>query len=289
MAEQKESSVLFSLQELMNLEKSRVLEEEQDRKHRLEAEARARLDAEQRVRDAEQARLHAEENRRRDDELRRRLEDAQIEAAKLAEIEARRLEQQHLLEMAALAKQREHEKEIQQIAAARPKGLPRSVLATVVAAMVAALFAVIFIAFVQPVQAAKEAVKRAEIASASDDPAQWDVADGQIAIARDKDPTNKDIPLVAAKVKGKRDALQAKKDAADAENAQKLKSLQDEVAKKQKELDGSKTEADRKALEKDIAKLQGQIKATPPPAAAPASGKVCKDVPGCPLCPKICK
>ena len=47
MAEQKESSVLFSLKELMNLEENRIKEEEQekDRRARADAERKAREDA----------------------------------------------------------------------------------------------------------------------------------------------------------------------------------------------------------------------------------------------------
>lgn len=293
MAEHKESSVLFSLQELMNLEKSRVLEEEQDRHRRAEAEARAKLEAELRAREAEESRMRAEESRRRDEELRRRLDEAQIEAAKEAEIERRRLEQHHLLEMAALARQRAHEKEIQQIAAARPQGLPRSAMVAAVLAMVAAVFALVFLAFVQPVQAAKDAVQRAQVLAASDDPSQWDLAEGQLAIARDKDPKNPDTLAVADKVKAKRDALKAKKDAAEAEAAANLKALQDKIAQQEIALRDGKSEAERlearQKLDELKGQLKGQLKGAPRAGAPAAPAKNCKDVPGCPLCPKICK
>ena len=60
MAEQKESSVLFSLKELMNLEEDRIRQEESARKAKQEAELQARLDAERRQREEEEARLAIE-------------------------------------------------------------------------------------------------------------------------------------------------------------------------------------------------------------------------------------
>ena len=53
MAEQKESSVLFSLKELMSLEEDRIKQEEDDRKRKEQAEQQARLDAERRAREEE--------------------------------------------------------------------------------------------------------------------------------------------------------------------------------------------------------------------------------------------
>lgn len=281
----KESSVLFSLQELMNLEKSRVLEEERDKQRRLEAEARARLEAEQRAREAEESRLRAEEERRRNEEMRRRLEDAQIEAAKEAEIERRRLAERHELEMAALARQREHEKELEAIAAARPKGVPRSILAAVGVAMLAAAAAIVFLAFVQPVNAAKEAVQRAQVAAASDDPKQWVQAYSQLAIAKEKDPKNPDIAAVEATLKGKRDALAAKQKAESDANDAKIKAAQEEIDKLQKQLAASKDAAEQKLLKDKIDGLKPKATPTPGPVTPKTN---CKEVPGCPLCPKVC-
>src|SRR5579862_5754085 len=65
MSEQKESSVLFSLKELMNLEEDRIKQEESARQRQVAAEAQARVDAERRARDEEDARIKAEDDRRR--------------------------------------------------------------------------------------------------------------------------------------------------------------------------------------------------------------------------------
>ena len=59
MSEQKESSVLFSLKELMNLEEDRIKQEEETKRATAEAAERARLDSERRSRDEEEARIRA--------------------------------------------------------------------------------------------------------------------------------------------------------------------------------------------------------------------------------------
>src|SRR6478736_5443554 len=61
MAEQKESSVLFSLKELMSLEENRIKEEEADKEAVARAEAEAKAAAERAAREAEERRLRMEE------------------------------------------------------------------------------------------------------------------------------------------------------------------------------------------------------------------------------------
>lgn len=112
MAEQKESSVLFSLKELMNLEEDRIKKEEDERKRVEEAETQARLDAERRARDEEERKLRADEERRRSEEQRSREEATRLEAIRQGEIEKARLEQEQVARMEALKRQQEHEKEL---------------------------------------------------------------------------------------------------------------------------------------------------------------------------------
>jgi colicin import membrane protein len=112
MAEQKESSVLFSLKELMNLEEDRIKQEEEEKKRRAEAEIQARADAERRAREQEQARLQAEEDRRRNEELRKKEEAARIDAIRHGEIEKARIEAEQRAKMEALTKQQEHERHL---------------------------------------------------------------------------------------------------------------------------------------------------------------------------------
>jgi colicin import membrane protein len=112
MAEQKESSVLFSLKELMNLEEDRIKQEADEKKRRADSEVQSRLDAERRAREQEQARLLAEEDRRRNDELRKREEAARLEAIRHAEIEKARVEAEQRARMEAMTQQQEHERQL---------------------------------------------------------------------------------------------------------------------------------------------------------------------------------
>jgi colicin import membrane protein len=112
MAEQKESSVLFSLKELMNLEEDRIKQESEEKKRRAETEAQTRLEAERRAREQEQARLTAEEERRRNEDLRKREESARIDAIRHAEVEKARVEAEQRARIEAMSKQQEHERQL---------------------------------------------------------------------------------------------------------------------------------------------------------------------------------
>lgn len=112
MAEQKESSVLFSLKELMSLEEDRIKQEDDDRKRKEAAEAAAREDAERRQREAEEARLRAEDERRRQEDQRQREEQARVEAIRQGEVEKARAEAENQARLRALGQQQEHERQI---------------------------------------------------------------------------------------------------------------------------------------------------------------------------------
>lgn len=103
MAERRENSVLFSLNELRNIEQDRVRSEEEAERQRIEAERRAREEEIRRAKEAEEAKRRAEEDRiRRDQEEKERVvreqelrlkeseRRAQIEAA--AKLEQARIE-----------------------------------------------------------------------------------------------------------------------------------------------------------------------------------------------------
>ena len=103
MAERRENSVLFSLNELRNIESDRVRGEEEAERARIEAERRAREEEIRRAKEAEEAKRRAEEDRiRRDIEEKERIvrenelrlkeseRRAQIEAA--AKLEQARIE-----------------------------------------------------------------------------------------------------------------------------------------------------------------------------------------------------
>jgi colicin import membrane protein len=112
MAEQKESSVLFSLKELMNLEEDRIKQEEQEKRRQEDAANNARMDAERRSREEEESRSRAEENRRRAEEQRVREDHARVDAIRQAEIERARLEAENAARLEQLRHQQEHERHI---------------------------------------------------------------------------------------------------------------------------------------------------------------------------------
>jgi colicin import membrane protein len=65
MAERRENSVLFSLNELRNIEQDRVKSEEEAERARIEAERRAREEEIRRAKEAEEAKVRAEQERQR--------------------------------------------------------------------------------------------------------------------------------------------------------------------------------------------------------------------------------
>jgi colicin import membrane protein len=115
MSEQKESSVLFSLKELMSLEEDRIRSEEAEKAAAAAAAEKARLEAERQAREAEEARMRAEDERRRLDELRSREENARLEAIRQAEIEKARVEAEQRARLEAMAAQQQHEHKLAQL------------------------------------------------------------------------------------------------------------------------------------------------------------------------------
>jgi colicin import membrane protein len=113
MSEQKESSVLFSLKELMNLEEDRIRKEDDDRRRKEEAELQAKMEAERRQRAEEEARMQAEEQRRRAEEQRAREEAARLEAIRHAEVEKARLDAENAARIEAMRHQQEHERQLE--------------------------------------------------------------------------------------------------------------------------------------------------------------------------------
>lgn len=112
MAEQKESSVLFSLKELMNLEEDRIRQEEDQKRRAEEEAARARAEAERRVREEEEARIRAAEEKRRGEEQRSREEAARLEAIRHAEVEKARLDAENAARIEQMRHQQEHERQL---------------------------------------------------------------------------------------------------------------------------------------------------------------------------------
>lgn len=113
--EKQESSVLFSLKELMSLEEDRIKQEDADKQRAADDERRAREADELRRRQEEEARLAAEEERRRQEEQRKREEEARLEAIRHAEIEKKRIEAERAAQLEAMSKQQEHARQLAMI------------------------------------------------------------------------------------------------------------------------------------------------------------------------------
>ncbi len=137
MSEQKESSVLFSLKELMSLEEDRIRTEEADKAARVRADEEARRAAELAARQAEESRIYAEEERRRAEDQRQREEAARLEAIRQAEVERARLEAEGQARIAAMAAQQSHERQLAAIKTDEGKKSLRNILIGVVVAVLA--------------------------------------------------------------------------------------------------------------------------------------------------------
>jgi colicin import membrane protein len=116
MAEIKESSVLFSLNQLMSLEQQRLREENEAAARKARIERETRLALELRAREEEAARLHAERERRRSEEAREREEAARLEAIRQAAVETARIEAEQRARLEAMETQQRHERELARMA-----------------------------------------------------------------------------------------------------------------------------------------------------------------------------
>ena len=108
MSTQKESSVLFSLHELMDLERERIEAERAERERTIQAVAEATAAEERRKIEAEYARARAVEDAKRSELERERAESARLEAMKLAEIHRAKADADHWAKLEAARQEHEH-------------------------------------------------------------------------------------------------------------------------------------------------------------------------------------
>ncbi len=128
--EKKESSVLFSLRELQQIEEERVSEEEEAARRAEEERIRNKMEAERRAREEEEARMRAEQDAERMAQEARDRQQRE-EALRLQEAETRaRIEAQQALE----AQRLHHEMEARKIEASKKR--PTALIATAVALVV---------------------------------------------------------------------------------------------------------------------------------------------------------
>lgn len=117
----KESSVLFSLKELMTLEEDRLKKEEDTRLATIRASEAAQAEADRRTRDAEAARMRAEADRKLHEEVRAREEAARLEAMRQAEVERARVEAESRGRLEQMARTQAHERELAALAQDKKK------------------------------------------------------------------------------------------------------------------------------------------------------------------------
>lgn len=142
MGSKRESSVVFSLQRLLELERDRVDEEAENERRRVEAERAAREQARQRMNE-ERERAEREKRERDEAERRRQLEGAaRIEAIRQAELERVRMESEHRarLEAERISREQAHERALVD-SARRHKHNVRLAFVLMVAAASLCLFA----------------------------------------------------------------------------------------------------------------------------------------------------
>lgn len=112
MSEDEESSVLFSLKELMSIEEDRIKSEDDEKEAAEAAAEQARIQAEQQARAEEAARIQAEEERRMQEEARAREEAARVQAIHQAEMAKAQAEAEQQARMQQMAAQQEHERKL---------------------------------------------------------------------------------------------------------------------------------------------------------------------------------
>lgn len=131
MSEQKESSVLFNLKELMSLEEERIQSERAEAQRRRDEEAQQKAEAEARKLAEENARRKAEEDARLDAERRERDEAEQRQRQREAAELRVRLETEAQLRAKEQERQLQHELHLKQLETQRRTGIPPLAVAAI--------------------------------------------------------------------------------------------------------------------------------------------------------------
>lgn len=163
MAEMRDSSVLFSLNQLMSLERQRLREEEESQRARAEAEIAAKRAREQRAREEQEARLREEEARQRAEEARRRESEARIEAIRLGEVERIRIEAEQRQRIALMEQANDHERKLAALKEDKQKRRLTRIL-TIGGALMALVFTVGFGAYFGVIAPEAERAHQQELA-----------------------------------------------------------------------------------------------------------------------------
>lgn len=103
-----DTSVLFSINQLMNDYETRVLEEQAEEARKAEAEERARQEAARLAKEEEARKAHEETMRRIREESAKREEEARLEAIRLAAVERARIEAEKQAHIEMQKREQEH-------------------------------------------------------------------------------------------------------------------------------------------------------------------------------------
>ena len=146
MGQARESSLLFSLQSLLEVERERIDRDRAEQEQRLVEAQRRRELAERQAREAEQARLEQEHQREVERQRLAREEAARLEAIRLAELERVRLEAQHRSQLELATRRQEHEQRLAALELGSGKRRARiSLILAAAAAIVGAAGVAVFI------------------------------------------------------------------------------------------------------------------------------------------------
>lgn len=228
MGEARDSSVLFSLNQLLGIEQERLREEEAQRARKLAEEEALRLAAERLRRDEEAQRLAAEETRRRAEESRLREELARAEALRVAAVERARAEAEQKARLEALALTQEHERRLASVTQDASKKRLERLLAgsALVAVVVIGGGAGLYFGKIAPENQARLAEQSALLAKKE----------------AERDALSRDLARESERVKrAEEDLLRAKDQAAQAKAAKALEDAKRAEAQAKERLGGAAT------------------------------------------------
>jgi colicin import membrane protein len=248
MSDQKESSVLFSLKELMNIEEDRIKKEATDLEAKAAAERAAKEAADRTARESEERRIREEEDRRRSEEMRRREEAARLEAIQHGEVERARLEAEQRARMEAMAAQQRHE---QQLATIQHQSGSKKL--KVIVGVIGTVLVIGGIGFTLAIKANNEKAEREKAA------------------------------LAAAKLHAEEEARQLREDMAKAES--KMSDLQGQLASAQSDAEKEALRRKIEAVQKEQQSIRSRQGGSPTPDKPPPPKKQCP--PGDPLCSEL--
>jgi hypothetical protein len=224
MTEKNESSVTFSLAELIKIEEQRTVAEAHERAQKQQASARAIAEKEERARLAAAEQIEATERRRQRQQIERKMEAAEIEGAKLAAIEATKMATHARIRADEIKQQQAFELQLAQVQALAKKRTSPWIYAGFAALTIAVAGAGVFGLVLKPRADAAALIKQASALACQKDESQLQVGLQKIAQAEALCATCAGLADVRAKLE---QGLWDVQNARETEYAKKLKAAQD--------------------------------------------------------------